>query len=156
MKTTLLINGPNLSLLGKRQPEIYGSKTLAEIELELSQICGNEGSSLQAFQSDCEGQIVSFLGSRFLEVSDRKLDCNGIIINPGAYTHTSVAIRDALACFHSTLIPIVEVHISNVFTRESFRHHSYISPVASGVICGLGTHGYILALEFILRQSQKG
>lgn len=135
-----LINGPNLNLLGSRNVDIYGRKTLAEIEADLVKQAEASGVSLLCFQSNSEGDIVS-------EIQARAKDSQGLIINPGAYSHTSIAIRDALECFAG---PKLEVHLSNIFAREDFRHHSYISPVASGVICGLGHKGYSLALRALL------
>jgi len=137
----LVINGPNLNTLGTREPEIYGSTTLAEIEDGLRAQAATAGLSLDTFQSNHEGVIVDRLhaartdGTRF------------VIINPGAFTHTSVAIRDAFA---AVAIPFVEVHISNVHAREEFRRHSYLSDLAVGVMAGFGVQGYSLALEFAI------
>ena len=132
-----IINGPNLNILSKREPEIYGTTTLAEIIDKLKEKAQIAGFSIQAFQSNSEGAIVDEI-QRVSEL------CCGIIINPAAYTHTSVAIRDALS---AVKVPVIEVHISNVFSREEFRRHSYISPVASAVISGFGSRGYYLALD---------
>jgi 3-dehydroquinate dehydratase-2 len=137
----LVIHGPNLNLLGKREPDVYGRKTLSQINARLRALAEKMGVELKIIQSNSEGEIVSFIG-------DNANWADGIIINPAAYTHTSVAIRDAIAAVG---LPAVEVHLSNVFRREEFRHFSYISPVASGVICGFGPEGYILALEAIVR-----
>lgn len=137
----LLINGPNLNLLGSREPQVYGATTLAEIEQAAQQQCATAGLSLDCFQSNHEGAIVERLhqargdGTRF------------VVINPGAYTHTSVAIRDAFAAVD---VPFVEVHISNVHRREEFRRHSYLSDLAVGVITGLGVDGYRLAVDFVI------
>jgi len=136
-----IINGPNLNMLGTREPEIYGSETLADIEAKCRTLAGELGLELDFCQSNTEGEIVDWIqqagGSQ-----------SAIILNAGAYTHTSVAIHDALlACG----IPVIEVHLSNVFQREEFRHHSYISSVAKGVICGFGSQGY----EFALRAAAK-
>ncbi|HID54965.1 TPA: type II 3-dehydroquinate dehydratase [Candidatus Poribacteria bacterium] len=136
----LVIHGPNLNLLGRREPEVYGSQTLDEINGELRRRAEKLGVELRIIQSNNEGEIVTAIG----EAMDW---ADGIIINPAAYTHTSVAIRDAIAAVG---LPTIEVHISNVFKREPFRHHSYISPVATGVISGLGSHGYLLALEALV------
>jgi len=137
----LVLNGPNLNLLGTREPQIYGADTLPQIEAELTQIAANAGMKLQALQSNHEGALIDRIhaartdGTRF------------IIINPGGLTHTSVALRDALA---GVALPFIEVHISNVHKREAFRHHSFLSEIAAGVIVGLGVNGYRLALSHAL------
>jgi len=141
----LIIHGPNLNLLGRREPGVYGHQTLSQINERLEEMAEKTGVELKIFQSNSEGEIVSFIG----ENADW---ADGIIINPAAYTHTSVAIRDAIAAVH---LPAVEVHLSNVFKREEFRHHSYISPVATGIICGFGPEGYVLALEAIIREVNR-
>ena len=137
----LLIHGPNLNLLGKREPEIYGSQPIEYINNNLNNIADKKGVKLQFFQSNSEGEIVTFIGEN-MDWAD------GIIINPAAYTHTSVAIRDALAAVD---LPVIEVHLSNIYQREEFRHFSYISPVAIGVISGFGAHSYELALLAMIR-----
>ncbi len=141
-KKILILNGPNLNMLGTREPETYGSQTLGEVE----QLCIKRATSLglgvEFLQSNSEGELVDYI-----QGAKEKFD--GIIINPAAYSHTSIAIRDALI---SVDLPIIEVHISNIFKRETFRHHSYVSPVANGIICGLGTKGYLLALEALVEQ----
>lgn len=136
-KNILLINGPNLNLLGTRQPEIYGSETLQDVEEACKAIARDLGMHLDAVQNNAEGELIDIVHS----ARDKY---QAIVINPGAYTHTSIALRDALAAVE---IPVFEVHISNIHTREEFRHQSYISGVAVGVICGLGTAGYAMALE---------
>lgn len=137
----LVLHGPNLNLLGSREPEVYGRETLADIDRELAGIARKAGVPLQAFQSNSEGALVD-------RVHQAGRDGTGfIVINPAAYTHTSVALRDALA---GVAIPFVEVHLSNVHAREPFRHHSYFSGIAVGVVCGLGSAGYRAALEFAL------
>lgn len=141
MAECLLINGPNLNLLGTRQPEIYGADTLNDVELKLAQIAHAAGHNLSCFQSNSEAEIIDRIHSARLE------SIQFIVINPAAYTHTSVAIRDALL---GVDIPFVEVHLSNIHARENFRHHSYLSDVAKGVICGLGIKGYEYALNFAL------
>ncbi len=139
MKKILLINGPNLNLLGKREPAHYGTKTLSEIE-EMVKAEGIElGVDILTFQSNHEGEIIDF-------IQDNSLIADGIIINPGAFTHYSYAIYDAL---RATSLPIVEVHLSNIFAREEFRTRSVISPIAKGVISGLGYKGYLYALNFL-------
>jgi 3-dehydroquinate dehydratase-2 len=135
-KRVLVLNGPNLNMLGIREPATYGSQTLADIEA----LCMSEGEALgievEARQSNHEGELVTWIQQALGAFG-------GIVINPGAYSHTSVAIHDAL---RAVGLPVIEVHLSNIYTRESFRHHSYVSPVATGVICGLGATGYRLAL----------
>ena len=136
----LVLNGPNLNLLGKRQPHIYGSETLADVERDCAALAADLGVEIRFLQSNAEGQIIDWIhAAREVAV--------GIVINPAAYTHTSVAILDALNAFDG---PVIEVHISNVHKRESFRHHSYVSLRADGVIAGCGTEGYRLALRRIM------
>jgi len=132
-----VLNGPNLNLLGKRQPEIYGRETLADVERDCAALAGELGLEVRFLQSNWEGQIVDW-------VHEAREDAVGIVINPGAFTHTSVAILDALNAFEGT---VIEVHISNVHKRERFRHHSYVSLRADGIIVGCGTQGYRLALR---------
>lgn len=136
-KTIHILNGPNLNLLGKRQPEIYGADTLADVEAACAKLGRELGLEVALSQSNHEGEIVEMIHAAREKVE-------GIIINPAAYTHTSVAILDALNTFEG---PVIEVHISNVHRRESFRHHSYVSLRADGVIAGLGVEGYQLALR---------
>ena len=133
----LVINGPNLNLLGTREPEIYGAETLDDINCSLQGAAQKMAVSVQFFQSNSEGELVDAIQGA-VGIFD------GIIINPAAYTHTSIAIRDAIA---AVAIPTVEVHLSNVYKREEFRHKSYIAPVALGQIAGFGSAGYKLALE---------
>jgi len=136
-----VLNGPNLNLLGKREPEIYGRETLADLEADCRRIGEEVGLEIEFRQSNREYEIIDWIhGCR-----ERAA---GIVINPAAFTHTSVAIRDALSAFDG---PIIEVHISNVHRREDFRHHSYVSGVASGIIVGCGTQGYELALRRIAK-----
>lgn len=139
----LVMHGPNLNLLGTREPEHYGSVTLADINLTLARLAESVGVDLEAFQSNHEGALIERIHAA------REQGVRAIIINPAAYTHTSVALRDALA---AVAIPFVEVHLSNVHAREPFRHHSYFSDLAIGVICGLGHEGYRLALEYLLNK----
>ncbi|WP_428505332.1 type II 3-dehydroquinate dehydratase [Roseateles sp.] len=141
----LVIHGPNLNLLGTREPGVYGSQTLAQIDADLAEIATNAGAELKSFQSNHEGALVDRIQAAAQE------GCRFIIINPAAYTHTSVAIRDALA---AVALPFIEVHLSNVHKREAFRQHSYFSELAVGVICGLGAQGYQLALSYALKQLQ--
>ena len=139
----LAIHGPNLNLLGTREPEHYGSMTLADINVALARMAENAGADFEAFQSNHEGALIERIHAA------RDQGVRAIIINPAAYTHTSVALRDALA---AVAIPFVEVHLSNVHAREPFRHHSYFSDLAVGVICGLGHEGYLAALEYLLNK----
>ena len=141
-KLIAVINGPNLNLLGTREPEIYGVTTLKDIEQELKDKASQVGIKIEFFQSNEEGKIVDEI-QRLLNL------CSGLVINPGAYTHTSVAIRDALAM---AKFPVVEVHLSNIYRREDFRKHSYVSGVTTGIISGLGAKGYALALDYLIAQ----
>lgn len=136
-KLVTLLNGPNLNLLGLREPEIYGRETLADVVAKATELAGQLGLSLRAQQSNHEGQLVDW-------IQEARGSSAGIIMNPGAYSHTSIAILDALNAFEG---PVLEVHISNIHRRESFRHHSYVSVRADGVIAGFGTEGYLLALR---------
>lgn len=146
MSHLLLLNGPNLNLLGSREPAVYGRATLAEIEAQLVTEASGLGHQLDTFQSNHEGALVD-------RVQQARLDkVDYILLNPAALTHTSIALRDALL---AVAIPFIEVHLSNVHKREPFRHHSYFSDVAVGVICGLGATGYRLALESALEQLQR-
>ncbi|MFZ6718617.1 type II 3-dehydroquinate dehydratase [Undibacterium sp. Ji49W] len=138
----LLLNGPNLNLLGSREPATYGATTLAEIETAAQAQARAAGAELAFFQSNHEGALIDRIHAA------QKEQVDAIIINPGGLTHTSVALRDALA---AVAIPFIEVHISNVHQRETFRHHSFLSAIAKGVISGLGTDGYRLAIDFSLR-----
>jgi len=140
----LVLHGPNLNLLGTREPAVYGSVTLPDIDRELTQIAKDAGASLQALQSNHEGVLIDRVHAARTDGTDF------IVINPGAFTHTSVALRDAFA---GVAIPFVEVHLSNVHRREAFRHHSYFSELAEGVIVGLGAQGYYLALRFALSRA---
>lgn len=136
-KLVTLLNGPNLNLLGLRQPEIYGRETLADVVARCTAQAAELGLQLRALQSNHEGQLVDW-------IQDARGTSAGIILNPGAYSHTSVAILDALHAFDG---PVLEVHISNIHKRETFRHHSFVSQRADGVIAGFGTEGYLLALR---------
>ena len=141
-KHLLLLNGPNLNLLGTREPEVYGSTTLADIEQRASLQASKAGATLNSFQSNHEGALIDRIHAA------RQEGVDAIVINPGGLTHTSVALRDALA---GVAIPFVEVHISNVHQRESFRHHSYLSGIAKAVLCGFGVDGYRLAIDHLLQ-----
>jgi 3-dehydroquinate dehydratase-2 len=137
----LLLNGPNLNTLGSREPEIYGTATLADIERSVSERAASLGADVRAFQANSEGDLIDWLQREASEA-------DGLIINAGAYTHTSVALRDALAACD---LPVIEVHLSNVWKREEFRHESLLSPIAAGVIVGLGPQGYLLAVDALGR-----
>lgn len=139
-KFVYILNGPNLNLLGKRQPHIYGSETLVDVERDCAALAADLGAEIRFLQSNTEGQIIDW-------IHQAREEAVGIVINPAAYTHTSVAILDALNAFDG---PVIEVHISNVHKREAFRHHSYVSLRADGVIAGCGIEGYGLALRRIV------
>jgi 3-dehydroquinate dehydratase II len=136
----LVVHGPNLNLLGKREPEIYGHQTLADIDAALRAAARGLGVEVDCFQSNHEGELIDRVQAAMGQAA-------GILINPGGLTHTSVALRDALV---ATRLPVVEVHLSNVYARESFRAHSYVSPIARGVISGLGAEGYRFGLEALV------
>jgi 3-dehydroquinate dehydratase-2 len=142
----LVLHGPNLNLLGVREPSIYGAVTLEAVNAALARRAAGSGATLSCFQSNAEGDLVT----RIQEAGQDGTQF--IIINPAAYTHTSVAMRDALA---AVKIPFIEVHLSNVFAREPFRHHSYFTDLAVGLICGLGARGYELALEYALHAERR-
>jgi 3-dehydroquinate dehydratase-2 len=136
-----VLNGPNLNLLGVRQPEIYGRETLADVEAECRQVGGDLGLEIEFHQTNAEFQLIDW-------IHEARKTAAGIVINPAAFSHTSVAVLDAL---NTCEFPILEVHISNIHKREEFRHHSFVSRVAEGVICGFGTQGYCLALQRLAR-----
>jgi 3-dehydroquinate dehydratase-2 len=144
MAKFLVLHGPNLNLLGTREPEVYGAETLDDIANTLNTAATSQGHELESFQSNAEHALVDKIQAA------RTNNTDVIIINPAAFTHTSVAIRDALAAVD---IPFIEVHLSNVHSRESFRHHSYLSDIAFGVICGLGAQGYELALQAAIKHT---
>lgn len=145
MASLLLINGPNLNLLGSRELGVYGETNLAEVESRLTSLAAEQGDELQCFQSNAEHEIVD----RVQQAATDKVDF--ILLNPGAFTHTSIAIRDALL---AVSIPFIEIHLSNVFAREEFRHNSYFSDIAAGCLFGLGAYGYELALKAAHSQLQ--
>ena len=136
-KPIFILNGPNLNLLGQRQPEVYGKATLEDVAEGCASVAEELGLTIRFHQSNHEGQIIDW-------IHQARSDGAGIIINPAAYTHTSIALFDALSAFDG---PVLEVHISNIHQRETFRHHSFVSPRADGVIAGFGTEGYLLALR---------
>ncbi|MGB3917989.1 MAG: type II 3-dehydroquinate dehydratase [Thiothrix litoralis] len=146
MASILLLNGPNLNLLGKREPGHYGNMTLADIEERLTTLASQQQQTLDCYQNNSEGALVDRIHQALVEQVDF------ILINPGAYTHTSIALRDALL---GVAIPFIEIHLSNVHRREPFRHHSYLSDIAEGVILGLGTLGYELALYAAIQKLNK-
>ncbi len=143
MKKILVLHGPNLNLLGTREPSVYGSMSLSQINNDLMAEAQKAGLQLNCFQSNTEGCLIDAIH----QAQTDKIDY--IIFNPAAYTHTSIALRDALA---AVAIPFIEVHISNIYTRESFRRHSYFSDIATGIISGLGAQGYLLALKAIIEE----
>ena len=145
MRKILVLHGPNLNLLGQREPEVYGHLTLKDINQELVE-AGNElGVTVETFQSNSEGELVDALQQAGSEK-------DGVVFNPGGYTHTSVALRDAIAAI---AIPVVEVHISNVFAREEFRHHSILAPVCLGKITGFGWQSYLLGMQALVMTFEK-
>lgn len=146
MAKLLVLHGPNLNLLGSREPEHYGADTLADISDRLQQQATNSGHQLESFQTNSEHELVEKIHAAQSNNTDF------IIINPAAFTHTSVALRDALIAIE---IPFIEIHLSNVHAREEFRHHSYLSDIAVGVICGLGAQGYELALQAAIKHTTK-
>lgn len=137
----VILNGPNLNLLGSRDPAVYGSQTLADVEADCAAACAQHGFELDFFQSNSEGTLVDHIQA--------SRDAAGVIINPGAYSHTSIAIHDALEVL---TCPIIEVHLSNIHAREEFRHKSYVSRLATGVIVGLGAAGYGLAIQALAQR----
>lgn len=139
--TVFVLNGPNLNLLGLREPGVYGTTTLADVEASVRTAGEKVGLAIDFRQSNHEGVLVDW-------IHEAREKASGIVINPGAYTHTSVALHDAIKAVG---LPVIEVHISNIFARESFRHHSYVSPVAAGVLCGFGPEGYVLGVEALAR-----
>ena len=145
MRNLLLINGPNLNLLGNREPELYGSKSLSDIEKELTMLADQNGYALLTFQSNSESEIVDW-------IHENAKGADFLVINPGAFTHTSISIRDAIL---GTDISFIEIHISNIFSREEFRKESYFSDIAEGVISGLGFKGYELALTAAIEMLKK-
>lgn len=146
MATILVLHGPNLNMLGTREPEVYGYETLSDIDERLHRKAAESGHHLLHLQSNAEYELIE----RIHEAKSEGVDF--IIFNPAAFTHTSVALRDAML---ASGIPFIEVHISNVHAREAFRHHSYFSDIAEGVICGLGSHGYDLALKAALQRIHR-
>ena len=149
MPSILIMNGPNLNLLGTRKPEVYGSTTLADVEDLCRQEAAKLGLDVVCHQSNHEGQLIDWIHEAGAEVAAGS--CIGAVINPGAFTHTSVALHDAI---EGANLPVIEVHISNVHRREEFRHHSFVSPVARGIVVGFGVYGYVLAINGLHRLAQ--
>ena len=142
MASVLVLNGPNLNLLGTRKPEVYGRTTLADVEEMCREEAGKLGLEVEFRQSNHEGVLIDWIHE--YGAATKAGTCIGAVYNPGAHTHTSIAIHDAI---EGAELPVIEVHISNVHKREAFRHHSYVSPVASGIIVGFGVQGYVLAID---------
>ncbi len=149
MKKIIVLNGPNLNLLGTREPEKYGSATLADVEALCTDAAKRLGFDVEILQSNHEGPLIDKIQEAGFAYKAGKVQ--GVVFNPGAYTHTSVALHDAIAAVNG--LPVIEVHISNVHAREAFRHHSYISPVAAGIVVGFGVQGYVLAIEGLAQKS---
>jgi 3-dehydroquinate dehydratase-2 len=149
MKKIFILNGPNLNLLGTREPRIYGYETLADIEIMCKKTATEAGFEIVFYQSNHEGELIEYIHDIGKKIKQGK--ALGAIFNPGAFTHTSIALHDAIigAC-----VPLIEVHITNVHSREVFRHHSYISPASSGVIIGMGIYGYILGIQGLIQKTQ--
>jgi 3-dehydroquinate dehydratase-2 len=149
MTTMLILNGPNLNLLGQREPDVYGTATLADVEA----LCRAEGERLgldiEFRQSNHEGELIDWIHGAGPRCASGEL--SGVVLNAGAFTHTSIGLHDAIK---GAAVPVVEVHISNVHAREAYRHHSYIAPVAAGIVIGFGVHGYVLAIQGLHRLSQ--
>lgn len=141
-QSVLVLHGPNLNLLGLREPNHYGNQTLDDINAELGRLAKNAGIGLETFQSNAEAELVG----KIQQIAKNPVDF--VIINPAAFTHTSIAMRDALS---AVKVPFIEVHLSNIYARESFRQHSYFTDIAVGVISGLGAHGYCLALNYAIQ-----
>lgn len=145
MKKILVLHGPNLNLLGMREPDVYGTTTLAQLNTELQHAAKQHGWEFTAFQSNAEAELIDYIH----QAGRQHVDF--IIINPAAYTHTSIALRDALLAVQ---IPFIEVHLSNIYAREDFRRQSYLADIAAGIICGLGPQGYLLALQAIIAKRE--
>jgi len=151
MASVLILNGPNLNLLGTRKPEVYGTTTLADVEKLCTDAAAKLGLDVDFKQSNHEGQLIDWIHETGAAV--KAGESIGAVFNPGAFTHTSVALHDAI---EGASLPLIECHISNVHKREEFRYHSFISPVASGIIVGFGVHGYVLAIHGLHQLSQAG
>ena len=150
MPKIIVLNGPNLNLLGQREPEQYGSDTLADVERLCAEAAAQAGFEIDCRQSNHEGVLIDALHEAGRGVKEGSV--LGVVMNPGAYTHTSIALHDAIK---GAEVPVIEVHISNVHARESFRHHSFVSPAAAGIVIGFGVHSYVLAIEGLVRKFGK-
>ena len=151
MASVLIMNGPNLNLLGTRKPEVYGTTTLADVEKLCTDAAAKLGLDVDFKQSNHEGQLIDWIHETGAAV--KAGESIGAVFNPGAFTHTSVALHDAI---EGASLPVIECHVSNVHKREEFRHHSFISPIAAGIIIGFGVHGYVLAINGLHQLSQAG
>ncbi|HPQ96263.1 MAG: type II 3-dehydroquinate dehydratase [Thiothrix sp.] len=151
MTSILILNGPNLNLLGQREPAQYGHATLADVEAMCREAGQRLGVAVQCLQSNHEGVLIDAIHEAGRGVREGRV--LGVVFNPGAYTHTSVALHDAIK---GAEVPVIETHISNVHAREAFRHHSYISPAAAGIVVGFGVDGYVLAMEGLVRKYRQG
>ena len=150
MKTVMVLNGPNLNLLGTRKPEVYGTTSLADVEKLCRAEADRLGLELVFRQSNHEGRLIDWIHEAGAQV--KAGTAIGVVLNAGAYTHTSIALHDAI---EGSDLPVIEVHISNVHAREEFRHHSWLSPVAAGIVVGFGVDGYVLAMEGLVRKAAK-
>ena len=151
MPTVFVLNGPNLNLLGTREPAVYGSATLADLEAACLEAAGRHGLGLEFRQSNHEGALIDWIHEAGRGYAEGRVA--GVVCNAGAYTHTSIALHDAIK---ATGVPVIEVHLSNVHAREPFRHHSFLSPVAAGIVVGLGADGYALAIDALARRASSG
>jgi 3-dehydroquinate dehydratase II len=151
MASVLILNGPNLNLLGTRKPEVYGTTTLADVEKLCADAAAKLGLDIDFKQSNHEGQLIDWIQEAGAAV--KAGESIGAVFNPGAFTHTSVALHDAI---EGASLPVIECHVSNVHKREEFRHHSFISPIAAGIVIGFGVHGYVLAINGLHQLSQSG
>lgn len=149
VQTILILNGPNLNLLGTREPAVYGSTTLADVEAMCRQAGRDAGVNIDFVQSNHEGALIDAIHAAGRAYKEGTLI--GVVFNPGAYTHTSIALHDAIKAVE---VPVIELHVSNVHAREAYRHHSYISPAAAGIIVGLGTDGYLLGIDALVRRAR--
>ncbi len=150
MSSIMVLNGPNLNLLGTREPETYGHETLADVEILCRDAAKQLGHDIEFHQSNHEGELIELIHDAGRRVKTGEM--LGVVFNPAAYTHTSIALQDAIK---GANVPVVEVHISNVHTRETFRHHSYISSAAIGIVVGMGVYGYVLGIQGLVHKQQK-
>ncbi|MBJ7539204.1 type II 3-dehydroquinate dehydratase [Marinomonas transparens] len=150
MSTIMVLNGPNLNLLGSREPEQYGHETLADVEALCADAAASLGHKVECHQSNHEGALIDLIHEAGRRIKAGEV--LGVVFNPGAYTHTSIALHDAIK---GAEVPVIEVHISNVHAREAFRHHSYISPVATGIVVGMGVQGYVLGIQGLVHKTNR-